>query len=105
MLIIIRKKECKSIKIPRKRKCLIEFYFPGGKNTHLQQQETMAETADIGASIGSFLVTDRDLHNLQIQLVGSENEVEISKRVEIPEEFPVGDETVVIFPEDNLGAA
>ena len=65
----------------------------------------MLETADIGASIGSFLVSDGDFNNFQIQLIGPKNEVEIAKRIKITEEFPVGDESVVIFPENNLGAA
>ncbi len=63
----------------------------------------MLETTDIGASIGSFFVSDGDFNNFQIQLIGPKNEVEIAKWVEITEEFAIGNESVVIFPENHLG--
>jgi hypothetical protein len=65
----------------------------------------MSKTADLRAPISPFTIPDRDFYNLQIKLSGSEEQIEISKRIEISKIFPSSDYFLVIFLPEDFGTS
>src|SRR4051812_25811876 len=56
-----------------------------GKHTHLEEHPTVAPALDIGGSVGTLSIANRQLHDLESQLRGAEQEIEVAKRIEVAE--------------------
>ena len=65
----------------------------------------MSKSADICPAIGSFPISYRDLHDLEILLNSPENEIKVTERIEFPKIAPVGVNSFIIFSEKALGPA
>ena len=65
----------------------------------------MPPAVDIRLTISARLIADRQIENAQIQLRSSEQQIEITERIEIAEERTVARDFLVILAEENLGAA
>lgn len=65
----------------------------------------MFPALDVGLSVHSLPVTDRQVDDLQIEFGRPENEIEIPERVEISEISPVFFDLQVILPAQDLGPA
>src|SRR5579859_8067354 len=56
-----------------------------GESDHLQQQPAMPPALNIGLPITSRPVTDGDLHDLEVEPRGAEQQIEVAEGIEIPE--------------------
>ena len=65
----------------------------------------MREAMDIGCAVGPLLVSNGHLQNLEIELGRPEQQVEISKWVELAEIRPVRCYAVVVSSEQHLRSA
>src|SRR5687768_9024762 len=75
------------------------------KPQHRQQQHAMPPAPDIGRSVLSIAVTYGDVDDLQVQLAGAEQQIEITERIEVAEHPPVGDDAAVVASPQNLRPA
>ena len=53
----------------------------------------------------SFLIAYGQVDDLEVQLIGTEQQIEIPEGIEIPKVLPVGLQLQVVFSEHHLGAA
>src|SRR4051812_23006665 len=65
----------------------------------------MPKARNLRFTIGTVGVTDRNLHDLQIEFRGAEDEIEISEGIEIPEIGAARFEPNIVAPAQNLGPA
>lgn len=84
---------------------LDELELAGGEHKHAQEQPAVPPALDVRRAVGAVPVADRHVHDLQVQVGGSEKQVEIPEWVEIPEEGAVGDDPFVIGAPEDLGPA
>ena len=61
------------------------LYLSKRENHHPEQQESVAETADLGLAVGPAPVADRNFDDFQVHLAGSEQQIEVAERIEIAE--------------------
>src|SRR5579859_7499964 len=72
-----------------------------GESDHLQQQPAVPPALNIGLSITPRAIADGNLHDLEIEARGTEQQVEIAERVEVPEVGAVvGNSLVIGAPQD-----
>src|SRR5260370_16221501 len=55
------------------------------ENGHLEQQPAVGKPPDVRGPVIPFLVMDRDLQDLEVELGGPEEEVEVAERIEVAE--------------------
>lgn len=84
---------------------LDELTLAAGEQAHSQEDDAMLEPGDIGRAVSAFPVPYRHLDDLQVQLVGPEEQVEIPEGIEFSEIGAVFGQFDVIIPEHDLGAA
>jgi len=65
----------------------------------------VAPALDVGLAVGASAVMNRQIYNPQIELGGTENEIEIPKWIKLAKIAPVSGNFLVILPEQYLGAA
>ena len=63
---------------------------------HAQQHEAVAEARDLGLAIGAAGIADRHLDDLEAELRGAENQVEIAERIEVAEIAAAGLEPCIV---------
>src|SRR3989338_8105363 len=79
--------------------------FSRGKQAHPQQQQAVAEPADVGAAIRTFLVVDRDFRHLQAQPAGAEDQGKVTERIKVAEVVALVGQSLVVAAEEYFGAA
>ena len=65
----------------------------------------MAPALDVGGTIGALLVADRHVGDLEVQLGGAEQEVEVAEGIEVAEVGAIGGDLVVVYARQHLGPA
>src|SRR2546427_6100046 len=55
------------------------------ENGHLEQQPAVGKPPDVRGPVIPFVVMDRDLQDLEVELGGPEEEVEVAERIEVAE--------------------
>ena len=64
----------------------------------------MPPPLDIGVAIGSLFVTNRQIHNFEIQLRCAQDKIEVSKWIKIAEVMSIRGDEFVVPATQNLGA-
>src|SRR3990172_3335420 len=77
----------------------------GREEDHAKEQPTVLPPLDVGPPVGPALVTDGQVEDLQSEPGRAEEEIEIAKRVEVPEVRPLGGDALVVASPQGLGAA
>src|SRR5438105_12940111 len=65
----------------------------------------MAPALDISLTVGSLVIAHRHVDNLEVELGGAENQVEVAKRIEVAEVGAVGGDGLVVCPAQHFGPA
>src|SRR3970282_1831016 len=78
---------------------------PRRQRGHAQEQPPVGEAADVRRPVRALTVSHGDLHDAQVEVGGSEDQVEVAVRIEIAEVSPPGREMGVVQAPDDLGAA
>src|SRR6476620_1982339 len=65
----------------------------------------MAPTLDIRFTIGAVTVADWNIGNFQMEVVGAEEQIKITKGVEVAEVRTIGCDAFIVFFEKRLGPA
>ena len=65
----------------------------------------MCETADVGVAVHAFAVADGNFDNFEVLFGRAKEQVVISKWVEVSKEAAAGYNFLVVFAEENFGAA
>src|SRR6266511_1042435 len=84
---------------------LHELDLPAGVQTHPQQDQAFPDVLDVRAAVIALIVANRDFDDVQVELRGAEEQVEVAKRVEIAKESPSRRDLLVVAPPERLGAA
>src|SRR5437879_3776285 len=75
------------------------------ENGHLEQQPAVGKPPDVRGPVIPFQVMDRDLQDLEVELGGPEEEVEVAERIEVAEIPAISFDAAVILAPEHLGAA
>src|SRR6185369_3786202 len=81
---------------------LHEFYSARCKSHHSQQKQAMFPTGDVGGTVGAFTIADREVHDLEVKLGCSKDQVKIPKRIEISKVGAVGSDLLIILAPHDL---
>src|ERR1700731_5361017 len=65
----------------------------------------MAPSLDVSLTPGSLMIARRHVDHLEVELGGSENQVEVTERIEVTEVGAVGGDGLVVGPAQHLGPA
>src|SRR6266540_7291432 len=65
-----------------------EFDFLASVQTHPQQDQAFPNVLDVRAAVIALIVANRDFDDVQVELRGAEEQVEVTERVEIAKESP-----------------
>ena len=76
-----------------------------GEEDHAEQQPAVPEARDLRLAVAPARVAHRDLDDLQVELGGTEDEVEVAEGIEIAEVGAVRDDPPVMALQERLGAA
>src|SRR5207249_7100515 len=82
-----------------------EAKLPRADDGHPGEQEAVPPPIDVGGSVRALPIANGDLADLQFKVRRSEQQIEVSERVEVPERSAVlGDAPIIARPQ-CLGAA
>ncbi len=56
----------------------------------------MSESLNVAAAIGPTLVANRDFQNMEIQLRGAEQQVEIAEEIEVSEVITIRHQSLIV---------
>src|ERR1051326_6615885 len=73
-----------------------------GKSEHLEEQGSVGPTVDVGIAIGPLAVANRNIDNLQIQLAGAKQKIEVAEWIEVAENMSVAGNMKIVFTEQDL---
>ena len=62
----------------------------------------MLPSGDIRVAVHSFLIAYGQVDDLEVQLVGTEQQIEIPKGIEIPKILPIGLQLQIVFSDITL---
>src|ERR1051326_1725532 len=82
-----------------------EFEPPGRERAHAYQEKAVSPALNVRGSVGTFPVADRHLDDLETELGGAEQQIEVTERIEITEVAPIGGDALVLGAWQHLGAA
>jgi hypothetical protein len=74
------------------------------KERHLQQQPPVPEAADVGAPVGAFPIPDRHFSHFKVEFGSPEDEIKISKGIEVSEIVSTRLDLLVVLAKECLGA-
>ena len=84
---------------------LVEFEFFGRKGRHAQQHGAVLPARDVGGAVGTFVIADGQVNDLEVEPSRTEEQVEIAEGVKIAEDGAVGRDTVIVALPQHFGAA
>src|SRR5688572_1598126 len=79
--------------------------FSKREHDHLQQQPAVAKARNLRFAIGSSRVADGNLGDLEVELRGPEDEIEITERVQLSEIGPIGGNFQVVLASERFRSA
>ena len=82
-----------------------ELHAGACEGEHREQQSALPPPRDVGFAVEPLTVSDRNLGDLEVELRGAEDEIEVAERVEVPEEGAVRRDSLVVLPPQHLGPA
>src|SRR6476620_1597710 len=82
-----------------------EAKLPGADDGHPSEQETVPPAIDVGLSVCAFPIANGNLTDLQFKVRGSEQQIEVPERVEIPERSAVLRDASIVLRPQSLGTA
>src|SRR3984893_10389054 len=65
----------------------------------------MAPALDVSLTVSSLMIAHRNVDNLEVELGGAENQVEVAERIEVAEVGAVGGDGLVVGSAQHLGPA
>src|SRR5665213_1806536 len=83
----------------------LDLQLPEREHRHVNQQPAVAEAGDLRVSVRAGVVAHGEVDDLQVQARRSEQEIEVTERIEVPEVRTAGGDLLVAAALERLRPA